>query len=788
MTLVRKAIGTAGWVALVVLLTAVARAEDDPPGVARVSVIEGPASYQLRESDEWTGVAINAPLVTGDKLYSGEGGRAEIQLAPGIYARLGAETQLDLVELAADATQVSVPMGRAIIRLRDDPARRHVELDTPTVALTLKRAGSYRVDVLPGGRTTVRVGRGEAVAHVGKDRFELFSQSSAVIEGDSGAATYRPIVYGGEDSLDRWDFERDSRVDSSQSYQHVSSEIYGVEDLDDNGEWEYHRGYGQLWRPTTVQVGWAPYRDGRWVWVEPWGWTWLDYAAWGWAPFHYGRWVRLNRSWYWAPGTVIARPVYSPALVGFYGYGGGYGYGASISVGIGAGYVGWVPLGWGEPCYPWWGGWGGARVGYAWWGGWGGPRVVNNVIIKQKNIYNVHVKDVRHVNRRHPGGFTKVERDGFGRGGRMVPVGERERRGFRAVGGRIGVTPGRSSRRAVQPTREAVGRSARPPGADGRGALRRAGLTEATGSRSGVGGARTIDRRAGRSRDSESVSRGGDRAARTQLTPSRRSTGTSSSRESAVSRGRTGSARAAVGSTDRESVRGGVVPRPPTRTTATRSPSAPRQFARRTDKFIADRPSFTPTRGSRSSVRPSTGQRAGVASGGASSRTSRTSVGRAPSSGSARRSVGASSSRSQVASPRSSRGRGGSARTSVVGRGGTTRVSPGTQASSSSRSRVSTSSRPRARAVVTPPRASSGGGRAAVSRSAPSSPTRSYARGSRSTARGGGSSVSSGGGRSAAGRSFSAGRTGGGRSFGGARAGGGVRGGGGGGRVGIGRR
>jgi len=54
--------------------------------------------------------------------------------------------------------------------------------------------------------------------------------------------------------------------------------------------------YGSVWYP-NVPPGWAPYREGHWAWVEPWGWTWVDDAPWGFAPFHYGRWVNAGGRW-----------------------------------------------------------------------------------------------------------------------------------------------------------------------------------------------------------------------------------------------------------------------------------------------------------------------------------------------------------------------------------------------------------------------------------------------------------------------------------------------------------
>jgi uncharacterized protein DUF6600 len=101
--------------------------------------------------------------------------------------------------------------------------------------------------------------------------------------------------------------------------------------------------------PTTVAVGWAPYRFGHWTWVGPWGWTWVDDAPWGYAPSHYGRWLWLAGRWGWCPGGFVRRPVWAPALVGWYG-GPGWAFSSSFGVPV----YGWVPLSWGDPFRPHW--------------------------------------------------------------------------------------------------------------------------------------------------------------------------------------------------------------------------------------------------------------------------------------------------------------------------------------------------------------------------------------------------------------------------------------------------
>src|SRR5207247_6361094 len=91
-------------------------------------------------------------------------------------------------------------------------------------------------------------------------------------------------------------FRSDERLDHSASARYVSPDVVGSEDLDEYGTWRNTPDYGEVWTP-RVDVGWAPYRNGHWIWVAPWGWTWVEDEPWGYAPFHNGRWVYYNNYW-----------------------------------------------------------------------------------------------------------------------------------------------------------------------------------------------------------------------------------------------------------------------------------------------------------------------------------------------------------------------------------------------------------------------------------------------------------------------------------------------------------
>ena len=178
-------------------------------------------------------------------------------------------------------------------------------------------------------------------------------------------------------SWDRWNYQRTDYLTQPASAKYVPAGVYGAESARPARELAERRELRQRLGAGRGALGLvALHAPGHWIWDPRFGWTWLDDAPWGWAPYHHGRWVFVGPYWAWAPGPVLVRPVYSPALVVFLG--------GPVVVGRP---LYWVPLGWGEPVIRWWGG--PRFVGVAWWGGWGGPRVVNNVVIARTATVNV---------------------------------------------------------------------------------------------------------------------------------------------------------------------------------------------------------------------------------------------------------------------------------------------------------------------------------------------------------------------------------------------------------------
>jgi len=402
----------------------------------RLSYVDGEVSFWRPGASNWAPAQVNTPLAAGDETYTGNRGNLELQIGARAFVRAWGDTQLGLVNQEPDFLQFRVTAGHVSLDLRGVEPGRTVEIDTPMAAFTVDAPGYYRVDVSPertafitrrSGRATMTVAGGSAVA---------IAPSEEVVLDGATTPRVQSFVAPPLDVWDSWNYARTDELIDSMSARYVPAGVYGVDDLDHYGAWRVVPTYGAVWVPREVATGWAPYSTGRWVADPQYGWTWVDAAPWGWAPYHYGRWVYVDGYWAWAPGPLVARPVYAPALVAFFGAPG-------VRVVVGSPFVSWVALGWGEPLVPWWGS---ARfVDRPSWAGWGGPRVVNNVVVNRTTVVNVQNITV-YNNTTVRNAVVAVREDAFGRRAvHEARVADVDVRRLEPVHGRLRVTPDASS-------------------------------------------------------------------------------------------------------------------------------------------------------------------------------------------------------------------------------------------------------------------------------------------------------------------------------------------------------
>ena len=425
---------------------------ESQPGAARVSLIQGDVSVQRGDNGDWVAATVNTPVVSGDRVSTGQNSRAELQLDFADILRMSASATAKVADLERNKIQVQVGQGLVTYSVLKN-SEAESEIDTPNVAIHPIGEGEYRILVNSDAETQVVVRRGSAEFSTPQGSTRVEKGGMITIAG-TDSPQYKTAPAPGRDDWDTWNDERDHRVTSAESWRHTDRYYTGSEDLDANGVWTEVPDYGRVWVPRH-DPDWAPYRDGRWVYEPYYGWTWISYEPWGWAPYHYGRWFVYDGDWVWWPGPVAVYPAYypiwAPAYVSFFGFGGGgWGFGFGFGFGFGWGHVGWLPIGPGDWYHPWYGRWGGRM------------NVVNMTNIHNTTIINhaglgplagprgrqfSNINEVL-TNPRVRSGLSSMLGSQFGRGAvprHQDPISESSLRQGSMLTGKMPVTPTRAS-------------------------------------------------------------------------------------------------------------------------------------------------------------------------------------------------------------------------------------------------------------------------------------------------------------------------------------------------------
>ena len=425
----------------------------NPPALAgRLAGLTGSVSFHSAGEIQWNAATLNYPVTNGSAFWTEPGAQARLEIADDLLVMDGS-TELDVN--AIDQSQVSVTeaQGAVFLRLNSLPQGQTVTVTTPRGVVQITAIGQYEL-VAGDTNDATSITVVEGAAHVTGTNLDLDigPQQTATITGSE-------TLQGSVGPMQQDAFLQSMLRVPAQP--HVAAAVppqvrymTGGADLQTYGSFAQTAQYGEVWYPRDVARDWAPYRDGHWAYVQPWGWTWVDNARWGFAPFHYGRWVQVENRWGWVAGggdgaldAGSPYPVYSPALVSFVGVGAAAL--ASVSIGFGAGGDGyapaWIPLGPREPYYPWYH----CRPDY--FGRINNPYGVPRAIIERGPVYNTNITNVRVINNNRTNIFinqraaTVIPAAAFARGGSVASLGrplpERALLEARPVVGRLPVRP-----------------------------------------------------------------------------------------------------------------------------------------------------------------------------------------------------------------------------------------------------------------------------------------------------------------------------------------------------------
>ena len=326
--------------------------------VGRISLVEGELLRYVPEEKDWVQTVKDSPFGLEDALYSGENSKSEFLMPNSTWLRIGASTQIQMIALKEDATEVDVASGMA--RFIDRSSTTVIKATTPYGYVVGEPGSAF--DLYVGDESVEVIGiRGKVdfIHDVDGAKYDVIPGSISILADNRQATAGEGKV---DSEWDDWNGSRDSMLAQNIETKGESVNYLpeGIREdsrvLDENGRWErvYYEGqYRQVWRPTTVEADWAPYTAGRWT-----NWygdnCWIPYEPFGYVTHHYGYWFSANNYWYWAPPVVSVR-VGAPYLgIGFGWYPGRVGW---MYSGVN---VGWFPLLPWEPYYArrWWGPWG----------------------------------------------------------------------------------------------------------------------------------------------------------------------------------------------------------------------------------------------------------------------------------------------------------------------------------------------------------------------------------------------------------------------------------------------
>lgn len=346
-------------------------------GSMRISLMEGDVQIKTQEAGEWGLASINAPVQEGDQVWVPEGGRIELQLNTGTYIRVDQDSALEILSTDENSSQFYLSQGHAYIYYRA-PEGNVIQVDTPDASTRAFDDAIFRIDI-PDQYTDVAVYSGyvETENQIGRTQINAGEMLSL---GQDTNGEVSPI--GEPDEWETWNKERNDRIleyrEASSRYLPPSIREYAY-DLDSYGRWVDIPEYGHCWTPKiTSGVNWAPYREGRWIWIGG-NYVWVADEPWGWAPYHYGRWTFVTGTgWCWVPPAAGA-VYWSPGYVGWVRT---------------KDYVAWVPLAPGEIYY-----------GH----GYYGPHSENIINVNINQVRLSHVYKNVHVHN----GVTVIERNTF---------------------------------------------------------------------------------------------------------------------------------------------------------------------------------------------------------------------------------------------------------------------------------------------------------------------------------------------------------------------------------------
>ena len=284
---------------------------DSQVRIVRLSDLDG--AVQIDHGPGYEKALRNMPITQGVKLWTKDGGLAEVEFEDGSTVRLTPNSivefpQLSLRDSGVKVSVVEVKQGTAYFNIgKQKNSEFTVEFGSQHALI--KDAASFRID-RNDAQAKLSVTKGELQVQGPAGEVKVAKNHTLNINlGENGA--YQVAKGVEPDQYDKWN-KQEGQFQNQYNYNNAATNSwpysYGLADLNYYGNYFYQPGWGWLWQPYYTGAGWNPYMNGAWTWYPGVGYTFVSQYPWGWMPYRYGSWAFVP-GWGWA---------WQPA--GFYGW------------------------------------------------------------------------------------------------------------------------------------------------------------------------------------------------------------------------------------------------------------------------------------------------------------------------------------------------------------------------------------------------------------------------------------------------------------------------------------
>src|ERR1039457_2451461 len=257
------------------------------PGV--VNYIEGSASIDDRPITEK--VAGKTFLNANDTLTTGNG-KAEVLLTPGVFLRVGADSEIRMISPSLTKTSVEVTKGEIFVEANELAKDNDIEILDHNATTKLLKPGLYRFSASDTPVAGVIIGKAEV--SLGERTVSLGKDHQTVLDAELKPEKFDAKKQDGADDLYAWSKVRDEYAAAS-SYASartaLASGYYGNggygSGLAGAGLYSYgYNGYGPgwAWNPMWSSYAWLP---GEGAFFSPFGYGFFSPGVIGYAPVTY---------------------------------------------------------------------------------------------------------------------------------------------------------------------------------------------------------------------------------------------------------------------------------------------------------------------------------------------------------------------------------------------------------------------------------------------------------------------------------------------------------------------